>query len=114
MSGYCSLQATSRPSGRVARCTCPSEAAAAAVWPKAVKRDCQAGPSSVDMRRRTKGQPIAGALDWSCDSSRAYSSGSASGMVERSCATFIIGPFSPPSTARRSSAWADLSVFNPR
>ena len=59
------------------------------------------------MRRRTKAAPIAGALDWSWASSIAYSSGSPSGMVERNCATFIIGPFRPPRMTFRSSAcWA--------
>ena len=38
---------------------------------------------------------------WLCSliSSLAYSGGSASGMVASSCATFMIGPFSPPSAA---------------
>ena len=51
------------------------------------------------MRRLTKAQPIGGA--WLCSfiSSVAYSAGSASGMVASSCATFMIGPFSPPSAA---------------
>ena len=56
----------------------------------------QSAPSSLAMRRRTKGQPIGGALACSVASSLAYSAGSASGTVERNCATFIIGPFSPP------------------
>src|SRR3712207_588083 len=114
MSGYCSLQAISMPSGRVARCTWPRLAAAAASRPKRAKRRSQSGPSSEDMRRRTKGQPMGGALDCSVASCCAYSSGSASGTVERNCATFISGPFSPPSTAFRSSACADLSVLMPR
>ena len=48
------------------------------------------------MRRRTNGQPIAGALACNCTSSRTYSSGSASGIVASSCATFISGPLMPP------------------
>src|SRR5487761_2404508 len=63
MSGYCSLHATSVPSGRRARCTWPSEAAAAASWLNVAKRDSQFGPSSAAMRRRTKGQPIGGEFE---------------------------------------------------
>ena len=113
MSGYCSLQATSVPSGSTARCTWPRLAAAAASWPKLLNLPCQSGPSSPDMRRRTKLQPIGGALACSCASSLAYSSGSASGMVDMNCATFISGPFSPPRIALRSSAWADWLPLMP-
>ena len=114
MSGYCSLQATSVPSGNVARCTWPSEAAAAASTSNSAKRDRQSGPSSPCMRRRTKAAPIAGALACSCASSAAYSAGSASGTVERNCATFIIGPFSPPRMVLRSSAWPARLVLMPK
>ena len=71
------------------------------------------GPNSPAMRRRTKLQPIGGALACNCASSSAYSSGSASGMVDSNCATFISGPFSPPRIALRSSAWADWLVLMP-
>ena len=56
-------------------------------------------------------QPIGGALACSCASSAAYSAGSASGTVDRNCATFISGPFSPPRMVRRSSACAARSVL---
>ncbi len=52
-------------------------------------------PSSTCMRRLAKAGPMAGAADCNCASSRAYSAGSASGMVESSCATFISGPLRP-------------------
>ena len=52
------------------------------------------------MRRFTKAQPIGGAFACSCASSIAYSGGTASGMVAISCATFMIGPLSPPSMRR--------------
>ena len=65
------------------------------------------------MRRRTKAQPMAGAFDCSCASSAAYSAGSASGTVERNCATFMSGPFSPPRMVFRSSACADRLVLMP-
>ena len=114
MSGYCSLQATSVPSTNFARCTWPRLAAAAAIWPNSEKLAAQPGPSSLCMRRRTNGKPIGGAFACSSASSRAYSSGSASGTVERNCATFIIGPLSPPRIVLMSSAWAERSVFMPR
>ena len=79
----------------VARCTCPSEAAAAGLRSKLPKRLCQSGPSSACMRRLTKAAPIGGASLCSFCSASAYSGGSASGMVAKSCATFMIGPFEP-------------------
>ena len=114
MSGYCSLAAASVPSGKVARWTWPSEAANEASFSKFANFDCQSGPSSVAMRRRTKAQPMAGALACNCASSRAYSGGSASGMVEMSCAAFISGPFRPPSAALRSVACLSRSSDSPR
>ena len=48
------------------------------------------------------------------DNSRAYSGGSASGMVESSCATFIKGPLRPPSAAARSAALRALSCSMPK
>src|SRR6185437_8234007 len=65
------------------------------------------------MRRRTKFQPMAGALALSCASSAAYSAGSASGTVDRNCATFISGPLRPPRIVFRSSACAARSVLMP-
>ena len=50
------------PSCSRARCTWPRLAAAAASWPKLANFACQSGPSSLAMRRRTKFQPIGGAL----------------------------------------------------
>ena len=114
MSGYCSLQATSVPSGSVARWTWPSEAANEASLSNLANFDCQSGPSSVAMRRRTKAQPMAGALACNCASSRAYSGGSASGMVEMSWAAFISGPFRPPSAAFSSDACLSRSRLQPR
>ena len=114
MSGYCSLHATDVPSFSVARWTWPREAAAAASRPNSRKWDSQAGPSSVPMRRRTKAQPMGGALACREASCWAYSSGSALGTVERNCATFISGPFRPPRMDFRSSACAALSVLMPR
>src|SRR5271166_3492343 len=113
MSGYCSFTATSRPSGSVARCTCPRLAAARASWLKLLNFFSQSGPSSPAMRRRTKAQPMAGALACNSASCAAYSGGSASGTVERNCATFIIGPLRLPSRAFRSSAWRAWSVLMP-
>ena len=43
----------------------------------------------------------------------AYSAGSASGMVESSCATFISGPLRPPSAAARSAAPRARSCSTP-
>ena len=60
------------------------------------------GPNSAIMRRFTNGQPIGGASLWSFCNSSTYSGGSRSGMVAISCATFMIGPFSPPSAAASS------------
>ena len=69
------------------------------------------------MRRLTKAQPIGGA--WLCSfvSSAAYSGGSASGMVAISCATFMIGPLSPPSAAASADGIAgavELRAEQPR
>src|SRR3970282_1450207 len=58
------------------------------------------------MRRLTKAQPMGGAWLCSLINSLAYSAGSASGMVASSCATFMIGPFSPPSAAARPIVFA--------
>src|SRR3954454_3204064 len=91
MFGYCSLQARSRPSCPLARWTWPRDAAAAASRSKAAKRDCQSGPSSAAMRRRTKGRPIGGAADWGWASSAAYSAGSAARMVGRLWAPLLSG-----------------------
>jgi hypothetical protein len=62
------------------------------------------------MRRLTNAAPMGGASDCSFCSSAAYSGGTRSGMVARSCATFMIGPFSPPSTAANAAA---LDAFCP-
>ena len=51
------------PSRAVARWTWPSDAAAAASCSNAPNLSCQSAPSSADMRRRTNGQPMAGAWD---------------------------------------------------
>ena len=71
---------------------------------------CQSGPSSAIMRRLTKPQPMGGAWLCSLASSAAYSGGSASGMVEMSCATFMIGPLRPPSAAASSMALAAVEI----
>ena len=65
------------------------------------------------MRRLTKAQPIGGASACSCASSIAYSGGTASGMVAMSCATFMIGPLSPPSMRASSAACAPRSTSRP-
>ena len=65
------------------------------------------------MRRLTKAQPIGGASLCSFCSSSAYSGGSRSGMVAISCATFMIGPFSPPSAAASSAAFLPRSSDRP-
>ena len=100
MSGYCSLQATSVPSSRVARCTWPRLAAAAAVWPKLANFDLPvrrpARPPCAGGRRSS---PSAARWPAAATAPPHTPSGSASGMVERICATFISGPFSPPSIA---------------
>ncbi len=51
------------------------------------------------MRRLTKAAPIGGASACNFCNSSAYSGGSRSGIVAMSCATFMIGPFKPPSAA---------------
>jgi hypothetical protein len=61
-------------------------------------------PSSAAIRRFTNGQPIGGASDCSFINSDAYSGGSASGMFASNCATFISGPFSPPSAEANDAA----------
>ena len=61
MSGYCSLQASGLPSSERARCTWPSEAAAAGWCSNSANFSCQSAPSSAIMRRLTKAQPIGGA-----------------------------------------------------
>ena len=58
------------------------------------------------MRRRTKDAPIGGASFCSLASSSAYSAGIASGMVDRSCATFISGPLRPPNALVSATALA--------
>ena len=112
MSGYCSLQARLLPSRETARCTWPSEAACAASCSKLLNLCSQSGPSSLAMRRLTKGQPIGGALDWSLASSSAYSCGQRVGDGGESCATFISGPLRPPSADLRSAAWRPRSRFD--
>ena len=102
-----------RHRGDRARCTWPSEADAAASCSKLANFASQSGPSSAAMRRRTNGQPIGGAWLWSWPSSAAYSAGSASGMVASSCATFMIGPFSPPSAAASAAASLSRSGSSP-
>jgi hypothetical protein len=82
----------------------PSDAAAAGWRSKEPKRVCQPGPSSACMRRRTKAAPMGGASLWSFCSSAAYSGGTTSGMVARSCATFMMGPLRPPSACARAAA----------
>ncbi len=113
VAGYGRRHATSLPSGRRARCTWPRRAAAAASWLKLANLASQPLPNSAVIRRRTKAHPMAGALACSWASSLAYSSGKASGIVLRICATFIIGPFSPPKIAFKSSAWRARSPRMP-
>ena len=113
MSGYCSLQASWLPSRRVARCTWPSDAAAAGLMLEARKFPLQSGPSSAAMRRFTNGQPMGGASLCSFTSSAAYSAGSASGMVAISWATFMIGPLRPPSAVASSAAFLPRSSASP-
>ena len=101
--------ASGLPSSERARCTWPSEAAAAGLCSNSANFSCQPAPSSAIMRRLTKAQPIGGASLCSFCSSSTYSGGSRSGMVAISCATFMIGPFSPPSAAARSAAFLPRS-----
>ena len=56
------------------------------------------------MRRLTKAAPMGGASLCSFCSSAAYSGGTRSGMVASSCATFMIGPFRPPSACASAAA----------
>ena len=65
------------------------------------------------MRRRTKPGPIGGADDCNCESWAAYSGGTASGIVDSSCATFMIGPLRPPSAAVSSAAARERSPSMP-
>ena len=48
---------------------------------------------------------MGGASDCSFCSSAAYSGGITSGMVARSCATFMIGPLRPPSACASAAAF---------
>ncbi len=114
MSGYCSFIASGSPSSDTARCTWPRDAAAAGWRSKDFSFDCHEGPSSAAILRRTNGQPIGGASFCNFISSEAYSGGSASGMVARSCATFMIGPFRPPSAAASWIAFWPRSSAKPK
>ena len=116
MSGYCSLQPpTSRPSRQDGVMDLAERGGERGLLVEALRTSpASPGPSSVAMRRFTKAQPIAGALACSCASSRAYSGGSASGMVASSCAAFISGPFSPPSALFSSAACLSRSSVQPR
>ena len=105
-------RAAPRPSAS-ARCTCPREAAAAGLRSKEPNRACQSGPSSACIRRLTKAAPIGGASLCSFWSSAAYSGGIRSGIVARSCATFMIGPLSPPSACASAAAF-EASCPSPR
>ena len=62
---------------------------------------------------RTNGR-LMSAADCNWASSAAYSLGRASGMVAAAWATFIGGPFRPPSARRSSSACCGLSMSRPR
>ena len=64
----------------------------------------QSAPSSACMRRLTNAAPMGGASLCSFCSSAAYSGGTRSGMVASSCATFMIGPFRPPSACASAAA----------
>ena len=114
ISGYWSLQASALPDFDTARCTCPKEAAAAAVCSNDRNFISQSAPSSAAIRRLTKSHPIAGALFCNCASSSTYSGGNISGTVDIICATFINGPFNPPRATRKSRACLSLSKFEPR
>ena len=57
-------------------------------------------------RRRADAVRFAGASACNCAGSPAYSRGSASGIVARSCATFISGPLRPTRAYRCSAACA--------
>ena len=94
-----------------ARCTWPSEAAAAGRCSKFWNFFSQSTPSSAFMRRLTKAQPMGGASLCSFCNSAAYSGGSRSGMVAMSWATFISGPLRLPSAA--ASADASPARFGP-
>ena len=113
MSGYCSFT-QGRAGERHARWTWPSEAAAAASRSKLGKRLLPIGAKLGRHAPATNGQPIGGAWLCSLASSAAYSAGSASGMVARSCATFIIGPLSPPSAAARAAGLAVAVWIEPK
>ena len=52
---------------------------------------------------------MGGASDCSFCSSVAYSGGSRSGTVASSCATFMIGPFSPPRACANAAALVGVS-----
>ena len=99
-SGIAACRRRSRPSWQLALWTWPERGGGRGARAGTRRSgSAQSGPSSATMRRRTNGLPIGGALLCSCASSAAYSAGSASGMVAISWATFISGPFSPPSAS---------------
>ena len=113
ISGYCSLQASRSPLRLKARCTWPSEAAAAGLKSNSAKRSRQFGPSSACMRRRTNEAPIGGACDWSFVNSAAKSPGPRRGWSSASARPSSAGPSSSrrrkrapwrPSRARRRAA----------
>ena len=113
MSGYCSLQATSVPSGRRARCTWPRLAAAAACSPKLANFDCQSGPAR---------SPSGGARRPSPSPARSPATAPAPPHIPpaarpaRSRGTAPLSSAAPSGRrewSRRSSAWLARSVLIP-
>lgn len=113
MFGYCSLQARRLSSLPTARCTCPSDAAAAASRSKRLNFFSHSGPSSAAILRRTKPAPIGGALVCSVNRGAATSGGNTPGTVATNCATFITGPRKLPNTCVRSAAFFALKTDVP-
>ena len=114
IAGYCSLQARRVPSFAIARCTWPSDAAAAASLSKDRSFLSQPLPSSASMRLRTKLAPIGGALACKVSRGAATSGGNTPGTVATNCATFITGPRKFPRTRVRSAAFcADIALVPP-
>src|SRR3954451_4538879 len=108
--GRCTLTATSRPLGRVARCTWPIDAAASGVGSNAVKRRSTGWPSSSRIMRSTSSYGNGRTSSCRPRSSATMSGGTTSGRVESSCPNLTnVGP-SSSSISRRCRPRAVPSI----
>ncbi len=112
--GYWTLTATSRPSGRVARCTWPIDADAIGVSSKSAKMRASFSPRScsITLRIGLNDTGLASCcrlarISWNCG--RISSGTSPRSTADSVCPTFIAAPRIPPSTL--TSACADFSCW---